>query len=136
MQPEQIDDLGFCPSFKCYSSDSLSSTAAGRISRQLQQEHAARFHDVDEEEFEFSLVIGDKVSSPEVTDSDGRTVFPLFNRDLIQNEARSGRVLQQWQPEGEEAAVHLICPNFALRYGFQLYLIYCKYVYSYDFFLL
>ncbi|KAI3808720.1 hypothetical protein L1987_24679 [Smallanthus sonchifolius] len=105
MQPGQIDDLGFCPSFNCYSSDSLASAAAGRISLQLQQEHASRFHDVDEEEFEFSLVIGDEVSTPEDTVSDGRTVFPLFNRDLVQNKARAGMVLQQWQREGEEIAI-------------------------------
>ncbi|KAD5961117.1 hypothetical protein E3N88_12590 [Mikania micrantha] len=87
MQQSQIDDLAFCPSFNCYSSDSLASTAAGRISTQLQQERAAQFHDVDEDEFEFLSVIENELLPPEYIDSDDRLVFPLFNRDLlIQNE--------------------------------------------------
>ncbi|KAJ0729413.1 hypothetical protein HanRHA438_Chr00c05g0845321 [Helianthus annuus] len=89
-QQQQLEDLGFCPSFSCYSSDtqpSATAVAAGRISRQLlQQQQADRFHDDDE--FEFSLVIGDDEFSPEDVDnidsiSTGRTVFPLFNRDLL-----------------------------------------------------
>ncbi|KAI3793945.1 hypothetical protein L1987_36568 [Smallanthus sonchifolius] len=86
MQQEQIDELGFCPSFSCYSSDSLASTAAATISS-LQQQRAARFHEADEDQFEFSLVLGDEELSADDIASDGRTVFPLFNRDiLIQNE--------------------------------------------------
>ncbi|KAK1440869.1 hypothetical protein QVD17_06701 [Tagetes erecta] len=85
-QSQLIDDLGFCPSFNCYYSDCQASTAATTISNQLQQ-HADRFVD-DEDEFQFSLLIGDEVISSENIDFDGRTVFPLFNRDLlIQNEA-------------------------------------------------
>ncbi|MFS7956241.1 hypothetical protein Hanom_Chr07g00652251 [Helianthus anomalus] len=88
-QQQQLEDLGFCPSFSCYSSDtqpSATAVAAGRISRQLLQQQADRFHDDDE--FEFSLVIGDDEFSPEDVDnidsiSTGRTVFPLFNRDLL-----------------------------------------------------
>ncbi|KAI3748084.1 hypothetical protein L6452_10942 [Arctium lappa] len=80
----QIDDLGFCPSFNCYSSDSLASTAATKVSTQLmQEEQVARFHDVDEEDFEFSLVHGDEHVSAEHTASEGPVVFPLFNRDLL-----------------------------------------------------
>ncbi|KAK9061719.1 hypothetical protein SSX86_018902 [Deinandra increscens subsp. villosa] len=91
MQPPQIDDLGFCPSFSCYSSDSLASTAAGRISTQLLQEQS--FHDVDgENEFEFSVLLGDE-------ESNGRTDFPLFNRDLaiqeVDREALQGKLADE-----------------------------------------
>ncbi|XP_076945226.1 uncharacterized protein LOC143616220 [Bidens hawaiensis] len=82
MHQQQIinEDLGLCPSFNCYSSDSHpSATAAANISRQLQQLAG----DLNSDEFEFSLLTG----TDELTDSDGRTVFPLFNRDLhIQND--------------------------------------------------
>ncbi|KAJ0469605.1 hypothetical protein HanIR_Chr14g0709691 [Helianthus annuus] len=54
MQHEQLDDLGFCPSFSCYSSNTLASTAATRISNQLQQQHSAA-----DEEFEFSFDLGE-----------------------------------------------------------------------------
>ncbi|MFS8011278.1 hypothetical protein Hanom_Chr14g01307071 [Helianthus anomalus] len=50
---QQLDDLGFCPSFSCYSSNTLASTAATRISNQLQQQSAA------DEEFEFSFHLGE-----------------------------------------------------------------------------
>ncbi|XP_071709574.1 uncharacterized protein [Rutidosis leptorrhynchoides] len=72
-QHEQNEDLGFCPSFNCYSSDTLSSTAAARISTQLQQ------HAVPLDDFEFSF----NELSDEHTISDDRTVFPLFNQDLL-----------------------------------------------------
>ncbi|KAI3722295.1 hypothetical protein L2E82_33327 [Cichorium intybus] len=91
-QQGQIDDLGFCPSFNCYSSDSLASTAAAKVSNQLQQELAARFHDVGEEDFEFSIVLGDEEISVQDTASEDRAVFPLFNRDLLINcEAVQGK---------------------------------------------
>ncbi|XP_071738986.1 uncharacterized protein [Rutidosis leptorrhynchoides] len=72
---EQNDDLGFCPSFSCYSSDSLASTAAARISTQL-QEQAVPFHDGDDFEFPSDEISGENINS------DDRTVFPLFNRDI------------------------------------------------------
>ncbi|KAI3520764.1 hypothetical protein L1887_10215 [Cichorium endivia] len=92
-QQGQIDDLGFCPSFNCYSSDSLASTAAAKVSNQLQQELSARFHDVGEEDFEFSIVLGDEeISEVQDTASEERAVFPLFNRDLLINcEAVQGK---------------------------------------------
>ncbi|KAI3757465.1 hypothetical protein L6452_05002 [Arctium lappa] len=50
--------------------------------------NVARFHDVDEEDFEFSLVNADEHVSDEDTASEGPVVFPLFNIDLlITNEA-------------------------------------------------
>ncbi|KAL4577180.1 hypothetical protein LXL04_013284 [Taraxacum kok-saghyz] len=78
-QQGQTDDLGFCPSFNCYSSDSLASIAATKVSNQLQQE----YHDVGEEDFEFSMVLGDEEISIDYFDSEERAVFPLFNRDLL-----------------------------------------------------
>ncbi|KAI3758851.1 hypothetical protein L6452_06423 [Arctium lappa] len=48
----------------------------------------ARFHDVDEEDFEFSLVNDDEHVSAEDTGFEGPVVFPLFDSDLlITNEA-------------------------------------------------
>lgn len=90
-QSQIINDLGFCPSFNCYYSDSQSSIAASKISNQLQQQqqqNTDRFHNVEDDEFQFSLIIGDEVISPENIVSDGHTGFPLFNRDLlIQNDS-------------------------------------------------
>ncbi|KAK1410123.1 hypothetical protein QVD17_36656 [Tagetes erecta] len=66
MQQEQIDDLGFSPSFSCYSSNSLTSTAAIKISNQLQQQQqqqqSASFHDCEDDEFEFSFIRDEEVS--------------------------------------------------------------------------
>ncbi|KVH92874.1 uncharacterized protein LOC112515873 [Cynara cardunculus var. scolymus] len=62
----EVDELGFSPSFNCYFSDSLTSTtatAAAKVSREFMQEQAAQFRefsDVDEEDFEFSLVLDDE----------------------------------------------------------------------------
>ncbi|KAJ0841140.1 hypothetical protein HanPSC8_Chr14g0626981 [Helianthus annuus] len=57
MQHEQLDDLGFCPSFSCYSSNTLASTAATRISNQLQQQQQQQ--SAGDEEFEFSFDLGE-----------------------------------------------------------------------------
>ncbi|XP_076905160.1 uncharacterized protein LOC143560835 [Bidens hawaiensis] len=88
MHQQQIiidEDLGFCPSFNCYSSDSHpSATAAANISRQLQQQLTG---DLNSDEFEFSFLTGAAVTIAGDLNSDGRTVFPLFNRELhIQND--------------------------------------------------
>ncbi|KAL8193523.1 hypothetical protein R6Q57_026658 [Mikania cordata] len=91
MQQEQTNSLGFCPSFSYYTSGSLASTAAGRVSTLLQ----------DEEEFEFSVVIGDEELSAGDIDSVGRTDFPLFNREiLIQNEVDRDPVQGKLEEEG------------------------------------
>lgn len=74
MEQDKIDELGFCPSFNCYSSDSVASTAAIKISNQLQQEQI--------DDFEFSL---DEFASKNI-DSENQKVFPLFNRDLLNEE--------------------------------------------------
>ncbi|KAK9071699.1 hypothetical protein SSX86_008128 [Deinandra increscens subsp. villosa] len=102
MQPEQLDDLGFCPSFNCYSSDSLASTAAGRISCQLLEQHA------DGEEFEFSL--GDEVVAAEDIASDGRTVFPLFNRELLNQNSEVDRETGGGKPKLDEEEI-AACSN-------------------------
>ncbi|KAL7613690.1 hypothetical protein Lser_V15G07756 [Lactuca serriola] len=78
-QQGQIDDLGFCPSFNCYSSDTLASIAAAKVTNQL-------FHDVGEEDFEFSIVLGDEEISVHDIAFEAPTVFPLFNRDLLNQE--------------------------------------------------
>ncbi|KAI3670065.1 hypothetical protein L6452_41663 [Arctium lappa] len=65
----EIDDLTFSLSFNCYFSDSLTSTttatAAAKVSREfMQEQQAAQFHefsDVDQEDFEFSLVLDDEL---------------------------------------------------------------------------
>nr|XP_043634672.1 uncharacterized protein LOC122605782 [Erigeron canadensis] len=63
---EEHKELGFCPSFSCYSSNTAETAA--RVSIQCQQENL-------EQEFEFS---------PTDIVCDHKTqVFPFFNRDLL-----------------------------------------------------
>ncbi|KVI09166.1 uncharacterized protein LOC112520918 [Cynara cardunculus var. scolymus] len=100
----QVDDLGFCPSFNCYSSDSLASTAATRVSSQLLQEQVARFHDVGEEDFEFSLVLDDEQVSVRDAASEGRVVFPLFNRDLLVKDEGDREAVQGKVDDDQEDA--------------------------------
>ncbi|KAI3761932.1 hypothetical protein L1987_52355 [Smallanthus sonchifolius] len=81
----EINDLGFSPSFNCYSSESLTSAAAARVSREVKQEQAAEseFSDIDEEDFEFSLEFsGEEFSAKELALS-GRILLPIFNTDLV-----------------------------------------------------
>lgn len=49
----------------------------------MTEERGVGEKDVGEEDFEFSLVLGDEHVSAEDTASEGRLVFPLFNRDLL-----------------------------------------------------
>ncbi|KAI3726019.1 hypothetical protein L1987_65816 [Smallanthus sonchifolius] len=63
LQGETDDDLGFCLSFDCYFSDSLTASAAVRVISEFKQEYAAQFYefsDVDEEDFEFSPELSDE----------------------------------------------------------------------------
>ncbi|GKB12589.1 reverse transcriptase domain-containing protein [Tanacetum coccineum] len=74
----KIEDIGFSPSFSCYSSDSVTSKAVAKV---ISEEEAPRFHEIDdvyEDDFEFSFE-GD---SPGDTDTRIWTVYPVFNRDL------------------------------------------------------
>lgn len=77
-QQAKIDVSGFCPSFSCYSSDSITSTAVSKV---IREEQAARFHefgDINGDDFEFSLVLSDN----EVSTEENWTAFPVFNRDV------------------------------------------------------
>nr|GFA13648.1 hypothetical protein [Tanacetum cinerariifolium] len=74
----KIEDIGFSPSFSCYSSDSVTSKAVAKV---ISEEEASRFHELDdvyENDFEFSFE-GD---SPRDIDTRIWTVYPVFNRDL------------------------------------------------------
>ncbi|KAI3813152.1 hypothetical protein L1987_17869 [Smallanthus sonchifolius] len=72
----KIDDSGFAPSFSCYSADSITSTAIAKV---IREEHVAPFHDIEGEDFEFSLTMSDEEVSAKEADSRGWTVF---QRDL------------------------------------------------------
>ncbi|GKA70292.1 hypothetical protein Tco_0776356 [Tanacetum coccineum] len=75
----QMDDIGFAPSFNCYASDSLTSKAAAKVSREFQDE----LSDVEEEDFEFSLEFaGEKYSAQELALS-GRILLPIFDTDVV-----------------------------------------------------
>ncbi|KAI3813151.1 hypothetical protein L1987_17868 [Smallanthus sonchifolius] len=66
MQQQKFQDSGYAPSFSCYSSDSITSTAVAKV---IREEQVARFQG---EDFEFS--IDEQVSAKE-TYSRGWTVF-------------------------------------------------------------
>ncbi|KAI3784729.1 hypothetical protein L1987_43834 [Smallanthus sonchifolius] len=82
----EINDIGFSPSFNCYSGDNLTSTAAAKVSREIKQEHASEFQefsDIEEEDFEFSFEYsGEKFSSKDLA-IEGRILLPIFNTDLV-----------------------------------------------------
>ncbi|PWA90852.1 hypothetical protein CTI12_AA096280 [Artemisia annua] len=74
----KIEDIGFSPSFSCYSSDSVTSKAVAKV---ISEEEASRFPELDdvyEDDFKFSFE-GD---SPRDADTRILTVYPVFNRDL------------------------------------------------------
>jgi hypothetical protein len=76
----QMDDIGFAPSFNCYATDSLTSKAAAKVSREFQDDLLS---DVEEEDFEFSLEFGgEKYSAKELALS-GRILLPIFDTDLV-----------------------------------------------------
>ncbi|CAI9263574.1 unnamed protein product [Lactuca saligna] len=71
-QQKKMEVSVVSPSFSCYSSDSLTSMAVAKVIREQQAN-----------DFEFSWVLSDEDVSTEENDSPGRTVFPVFNRDLL-----------------------------------------------------
>ncbi|GJX91386.1 hypothetical protein Tco_0344712 [Tanacetum coccineum] len=82
----EINDIGFSPSFSCYSSDSLTSSAAAKVSREFMQQHAAgleELSDVEEEDFEFSLEFAGEEFSFEELALSGRVLLPIFDTDLV-----------------------------------------------------
>lgn len=82
----EMDNIGFSPSFSCYSNDSLTSMAAAKVSCEaIEEEHAAEFQefsDCDEDGFEFSFDFSGEEYSPNELSLAGRIPFPIFNRDL------------------------------------------------------
>nr|GEZ03379.1 hypothetical protein [Tanacetum cinerariifolium] len=82
----EINDFGFSPSFSCYSSDSLTSSAAAKVSREFMQQHAAglqELSDVEEEDFEFSLEFTGEEFSFEEPALSGRVLLSIFDTDLV-----------------------------------------------------
>ncbi|XP_023747285.1 uncharacterized protein LOC111895440 [Lactuca sativa] len=71
-QQKKMEGSVVSPSFSCYSSDSLTSIAVAKVIREQQAN-----------DFEFLSVLSDQDVSTEENDSTGRTVFPVFNRDLL-----------------------------------------------------
>ncbi|PWA49098.1 hypothetical protein CTI12_AA484880 [Artemisia annua] len=83
---KEINDIGFSPSFSCYSSDSLTSSAAAKVSREFMHQHAAdlqELSDVEEEDFEFSLEFAGEEFSFEELALSGRVLLPIFDTDLV-----------------------------------------------------
>ena len=82
-QQGDIEGFGSSPSFIFYTSDTSISIAAAKV---ICEEQAARFHefgDSDEDGFRFSLDLSEEGVSAKEIDSQGYTVFPLFNRHLL-----------------------------------------------------
>ncbi|XP_076928985.1 uncharacterized protein LOC143593152 [Bidens hawaiensis] len=78
MQGENADS-GSSPSFSCYSSsDSITSTAIAKV---ISEEHAARLHIIDDQDFEFGLVLNDEIA-----------FFPLFNRNSKDHETDASSI--------------------------------------------
>ncbi|CAI9277086.1 unnamed protein product [Lactuca saligna] len=71
-QQEKAEGSGVSPSFSCYSSNSLTSIAVAKVIREEQAKDS-----------EFSFVLSDDDVSTEENESQGRKVFPVFNRDLL-----------------------------------------------------
>lgn len=78
-QMAKFEDSGLSPSFSCYTSDSLTSMAVTKVIHKEEQA-AARFEEVEGEEFEFSLTSTEEEVYVNEIDSPGWTVF---SRDLI-----------------------------------------------------
>lgn len=85
----EINDIGFSPSFDCYSTDTLTSRAAAKVSREAIEEEAAgfqEFSDTDEEDFEFSLEFSGEEFSSKALALEGRILLPIFNTDLVKKD--------------------------------------------------
>ncbi|KAK1438834.1 hypothetical protein QVD17_04645 [Tagetes erecta] len=74
-QQQKFEDLGYAPSFSCYSSDSTTTTTTTAVAKVIREERP--FHEFVDD-FEFSLSSDDDVSVKEI-DSRASTVFPVFN---------------------------------------------------------
>ncbi|MFS8017386.1 hypothetical protein Hanom_Chr15g01379781 [Helianthus anomalus] len=71
------------PSFNCYSSESLTSRSIAKVMRE--EQHALQFHqndDLELQDFQFSSLLNDDVDHA----SRGFITFPVFNRDLINDD--------------------------------------------------
>ncbi|XP_076957985.1 uncharacterized protein LOC143633601 [Bidens hawaiensis] len=77
---QNSNDIGFSPSFSCYSNHNTTSTAAAKVSREVKD---FEFADINEEDFEFSVEFsGEKFSTEELA-LEGRILLPIFNTDLV-----------------------------------------------------
>ncbi|KAL7610929.1 uncharacterized protein LOC111895443 [Lactuca sativa] len=89
-QQEKTEGSGISPSFSCYSSDSLTSIAVAKV---IGEEQA--------KDHEFSFVLSDEDVSTEENESQGRTVFPVFNRDLLMKDENDH------EPKAKENELHV-----------------------------
>ncbi|KAL8248697.1 hypothetical protein R6Q59_005565 [Mikania micrantha] len=84
MHPQgTIEESESSPSFNCYSSETSTSISIAKVIREEQQ--ASQFHEIEDEDFEFSLLVDKDVSEKQVN-SRGWTAFPVFNRGLLVND--------------------------------------------------
>ncbi|PSS30382.1 Histone-lysine N-methyltransferase, H3 lysine-79 specific like [Actinidia chinensis var. chinensis] len=90
MEPdEQPEALSFCPSFSSYSSDVFAQIAAKVTEESVTDAKVSTSNDLDgDDDFEFDLVSGEEV----LCDGRIREIFPVFNRDLLIRDDRSGDV--------------------------------------------
>ncbi|KAK1432772.1 hypothetical protein QVD17_09672 [Tagetes erecta] len=82
----ETNNIGFSPSFNCYSDVNQTSNAATKVSSEVKEEHAAEFQefsDIDEEDFEFSFEFSREKFSTNELASEGRILLPIFNTDLV-----------------------------------------------------
>lgn len=70
------EDAYLCPSFSCYSADKIAEIVAKVVVDDEENE--------DDEAFEFTLIREDE--EIEVCDGQIRSIFPVFNRDLLVND--------------------------------------------------
>ncbi|XP_057491012.1 uncharacterized protein LOC130776818 [Actinidia eriantha] len=90
MEPdEQPEALSFCPSFSSYSSDVFAQIATKVTEESVTDAKLSTSNDLDgDDDFEFDLVSGEEV----LCDGRIREIFPIFNRDLLIHDDRSGDV--------------------------------------------
>ncbi|KAI3784727.1 hypothetical protein L1987_43832 [Smallanthus sonchifolius] len=102
----ETDDLGFCLSFDCYFSDSLTASAAAKVISEFKQEHAAQFYefsDVDEEDFEFSPELSDEeVSGNQIHVEHPQFIFPVSDSFVEETGDCSSVSIQLQKPYGDE----------------------------------
>ncbi|KAK1423283.1 hypothetical protein QVD17_18581 [Tagetes erecta] len=87
MNPQaKLEESILSPSFNCYSSQTSTSKS---ITKALQEQHTSQFNEIDvendEEDFEFSVLLADENDASNEFDVQNWTVFPVFNRDLVNN---------------------------------------------------